>query len=256
MEMIELADSEQQMFFNFPPAAASGRDVLDVKQLSKSYGEQLVFSDLNLELQRGEKMAVVGVNGAGKSTLMRVLAGLEKKDRGKVRLGHNVKISYFGQHQAQELAPGLTVMETLSAVAGDMTTTQIRNLLGAFLFRGEEVDKKVQVLSGGEKSRVVLAMLLAQPFNFLILDEPTNHLDIQSREILLEALQKYSGTVILVSHDRHFLRSLANRVFEIDHGEMRIYEGNYAYYLSKNADRGEERGQGFEESRVQGKNTK
>ena len=233
MEKIELADSEQQMFFNFPPAAASGRDVLDVKQLSKSYGERPVFNDLNLELQRGEKMAVVGVNGAGKSTLMRVLAGLEKKDSGKVRLGHNVKISYFGQHQAQELAPGLTVMETLSTVAGAMTTTQVRSLLGAFLFRGEEVDKKVRVLSGGEKSRLALAKMIVQPANLLILDEPTNHLDMSSQEVLQEAMVQYDGSIIIVSHNRHFVNGFISKVLEIKDNHGTAYEGNIEEYLYK-----------------------
>ncbi len=233
MEKIELAESEQQMFFHFPPAAASGRDILDVKQLNKSYGEQLVFSDLNLELQRGEKMAVVGVNGAGKSTLMRLLAGLEKKDNGKVRLGHNVKISYFGQHQAQELAPELTVMETLGAVAGEMTTTQIRGLLGAFLFRGEEVDKKVQVLSGGEKSRLALAKMIVQPANLLILDEPTNHLDMSSQEVLQEAMVQYDGSIIIVSHNRHFVNGFINKVLEIKGNRGTVYEGNIDDYLCK-----------------------
>lgn len=233
MEKIELAESEQQMFFHFPPAAASGRDILDVKQLNKSYGELLVFSDLNLEMQRGEKMAVVGVNGAGKSTLMRLLAGLEKKDNGKVRLGHNVKISYFGQHQAQELAPELTVMETLGAVAGEMTTTQVRGLLGTFLFRGEEVDKKVQVLSGGEKSRLALAKMIVQPANLLILDEPTNHLDMSSQEVLQEAMVQYDGAIIIVSHNRHFVNGFISKVLEIKDNRGTVYEGNIDDYLCK-----------------------
>ncbi|MBE9521372.1 MAG: ATP-binding cassette domain-containing protein [Proteobacteria bacterium] len=233
MEKIELAESEQQMFFHFPPAAASGRDILDVKQLNKSYGELLVFSDLNLEMQRGEKMAVVGVNGAGKSTLMRLLAGLEKKDNGKVRLGHNAKISYFGQHQAQELAPELTVMETLGAVAGEMTTTQVRSLLGTFLFRGEEVDKKVQVLSGGEKSRLALAKMIVQPANLLILDEPTNHLDMSSQEVLQEAMVQYDGSIIIVSHNRHFVNGFINKVLEIKDNHGTVYEGNIDDYLFK-----------------------
>jgi ATP-binding cassette subfamily F protein 3 len=233
MEKIELADSEQQMFFHFPPAASSGRDVLVVKQLGKSFGEQMVFSHLNLELQRGDKIAVVGVNGAGKSTLMRILAGLEEKSNGDVRLGYNVKISYFGQHQAQELAPGLTVMETMNAVAGDMTTTQIRSLLGAFLFRGEEVDKKVQVLSGGEKSRLALAKMIVQPANLLILDEPTNHLDMSSQEVLQEAMVQYDGSIIIVSHNRHFVNGFINKVLEIKDKKGTTFEGNIDDYLYK-----------------------
>jgi len=176
---------------------------------------------------------VVGVNGAGKSTLMRILAGLESQDEGKVKLGHNVKISYFGQHQAQELESSFSALQTLSAVAGDMTITQIRSLLGAFLFRGEEVDKKVEVLSGGEKSRLALAKMIVQPANLLILDEPTNHLDMSSQKILQEAMAQYDGTIIIVSHNRHFVNRFVNRVLEIKAGKSTLYEGNIEDYLFK-----------------------
>ena len=233
MERIELADTEGEVSFHFPPAAPSGRLALDIESLGKRYAEKQVFQDISFQLQRGEKLAVVGVNGAGKSTLMRILAGLEKKDRGKVKLGHNVKISYFGQHQAQELAPSLTAMQTLSAVAGEMTVTEIRSLLGAFLFRGEEVDKKVQVLSGGEKSRLALAKMIVQPANLLILDEPTNHLDMSSQEVLQEAMAQYDGTIIIVSHNRHFVNSFVNKVLEIKNGCATLYEGNIEDYLYK-----------------------
>ena len=233
MERIELADTEGEVSFHFPPAVPSGRLALDIESLGKRYAEKQVFQDISFQLQRGEKLAVVGVNGAGKSTLMRILAGLEKKDRGKVKLGHNVKISYFGQHQAQELAPSLTAMQTLSAVAGEMTVTEIRSLLGAFLFRGEEVDKKVQVLSGGEKSRLALAKMIVQPANLLILDEPTNHLDMSSQEVLQEAMAQYDGTIIIVSHNRHFVNSFVNKVLEIKNGCATLYEGNIEDYLYK-----------------------
>ena len=233
MERIELADTEGEVSFHFPPAAPSGRLALEVDSVGKRYAEKQVFQDISFQLQRGEKLAVVGVNGAGKSTLMRILAGLEKKDRGKVKLGHNVKISYFGQHQAQELAPSLTAMQTLSAVAGEMTVTEIRSLLGAFLFRGEEVDKKVQVLSGGEKSRLALAKMIVQPANLLILDEPTNHLDMSSQEVLQEAMAQYDGTIIIVSHNRHFVNSFVNKVLEIKNGCGTLYEGNIEDYLYK-----------------------
>ena len=233
MERIELADSEQEVSFHFPPAAPSGRLALDIESLGKHYSDRRVFENVSFQLQRGDKMAVVGVNGAGKSTLMRILSGLETQDTGKVTLGHNVKISYFGQHQAQELAPSLTALQTLSAVAGDMTITEIRSLLGAFLFRGEEVDKKVQVLSGGEKSRLALAKMIVQPANLLILDEPTNHLDMSSQDVLQEAMAQYDGTIIIVSHNRHFVNRFINKVLEIKGGGATLYEGNIEHYMYK-----------------------
>jgi ATP-binding cassette subfamily F protein 3 len=233
MERIELAETEHEVSFHFPPASPSGRLALECRHLEKSYGKIHVFKDITFELQRGDKLAVVGVNGAGKSTLMRILAGLENQDGGKVKLGHNVKISYFGQHQAQELAPSLTALQTLSAVAGDMTITQTRSLLGAFLFRGEEVDKKVEVLSGGEKSRLALAKMIVQPANLLILDEPTNHLDMGSQEILQAAMAQYDGTIITVSHNRHFVNGFINKVLEIKDGQAFLFEGNIDDYLYK-----------------------
>jgi ATP-binding cassette subfamily F protein 3 len=233
MERIELADAEQEVSFQFPPAAPCGRQVMDVEGLGKGYEDRQVFQGVTLHLQRGDKMAVVGVNGAGKSTLMKILAGLVEPDTGKISLGHNVRISYFGQHQAQELAPGLSALHTLSAVAGDMTVTEIRSLLGTFLFRGEEVDKKVQVLSGGEKSRLALAKMIVQPANLLILDEPTNHLDMSSQEVLQEAMAQYDGTIIIVSHNRHFVNRFINKVLEIKNGRATPYEGNIDDYLYK-----------------------
>jgi ATP-binding cassette subfamily F protein 3 len=233
MERIELAETEHEVSFRFPPASPSGRQALDVESLGKCYEDRQVFEDISFQLQRGDKLAVVGVNGAGKSTLMRILAGLEDQDGGQVKLGHNAKISYFGQHQAQELAPSLTALQTLSPVAGDMTITQTRSLLGAFLFRGEEVDKKVQVLSGGEKSRLALAKMIVQPANLLILDEPTNHLDMSSQEILQQAMAQYDGTIITVSHNRHFVNGFINKVLEIKDGHASIYEGNIDDYLYK-----------------------
>ncbi|MCK9294725.1 MAG: ABC-F family ATP-binding cassette domain-containing protein [Desulfobulbaceae bacterium] len=235
MDVIELEDTEQKISFRFPPAPASGRLAIDVNDLCKSYGSKEVFTHLGFELQRGDKMAIVGVNGAGKSTLVKILAGLIACDSGSIRLGHNVSLSYFGQHQAQELAPQYTVLETLNQTEAEKTVTQTRSLLGAFLFKGDEVDKKVQVLSGGEKSRLALAKMIATPANLLIMDEPTNHLDMMSQEILQEALAQYDGTIIVVSHNRYFLDHFVNKVLEIKNGGATLFEGNLAYYLEKTA---------------------
>jgi ATP-binding cassette subfamily F protein 3 len=184
-------------------------------------------------IRRGEKVAVVGVNGAGKSTFLKCLAGETGSTTGSVLIGAGVNPGYFSQHAMDILDPRLTVFETVQSVLPRANIGVLRNLCAAFLFSGDAVDKRVEQLSGGERSRLVLATLLGRPLNFLILDEPTNHLDIQSREILLAILKEFPGTVVLVSHDRHFLRDLVTRVMEIDHGEMRVYEGDYDYYLHK-----------------------
>ena len=233
MELIELEDSEKSINFHFPPAASSGRLAISVNHLAKSYDGKEIFTDLSLELQRGDKLAVVGVNGAGKSTLVKTIAGLNRQDGGEFLFGHNVIPSYFGQHQAQELDQNLTVFDTLQQNTKDMPTTQIRSLLGAFLFRGDEVEKKVNVLSGGEKSRLALAKMIAQPANLLIMDEPTNHLDMNSQEILQEAMRQYDGTIIVVSHNRYFLDSFVNKVLEIKNGCGNLFEGNISDYLNK-----------------------
>ncbi len=233
MELIELADDEQQIRFTFPPAPDSGRDVLRVESLSKSYGDLKVFSDVDLLLGRGDKVAVVGVNGAGKSTFVKILAGQIPYDTGSIRLGSNVRITYFGQHQAQELSPQLTVLETMNLAGEDLTTTRVRSLLGAFLFRGDDVLKKVSVLSGGEKSRLALAKMIATPANCMLLDEPTNHLDMNSQEVLQEAMAQYDGTIVVVSHNRYFLDSFANKVLEVKEGRITLFEGNVAEYLLK-----------------------
>jgi ATP-binding cassette, subfamily F, member 3 len=233
MELIQLEESEHHISFRFPPAAPSGRLTLELINLAKNYTGQTVFRNINLQLQRGDKLAVVGVNGAGKSTLARILAGEEGADSGEIRFGHNVRVSYFGQHQARELDPRLTVLETLSRMGAELTVTQIRSLLGAFLFRGEEVDKKVQVLSGGEKSRLALAKMIATPANFLIMDEPTNHLDMVSQEVLQAALAQYDGTIVIVSHNRYFLDQFVGKVLEIKDGAANLHEGNISEYLEK-----------------------
>lgn len=233
MELIEIEETEHQISFQFPPAATSGKIALTVENLTKSYGSKPVLTGLDFCLNRGDKMAVVGVNGAGKSTMVKIMAGLTRADHGTVRTGHNIKISYFGQHQAQELHPDYTVLETLTMIEAEKTITQTRSLLGAFLFRGDEVDKKVSVLSGGEKSRLALARMIATPANLLVLDEPTNHLDMMSQEILQEAMAQYNGTIIIVSHNRFFLDQFVNQVLEIKDGKANLYEGNISDYLAK-----------------------
>ena len=230
LDRIELSETERSIHFNFPPAAPSGRDVLTLEDVRKSFAGRTVFDGVSLNLQRGDKLAVVGVNGAGKTTLLKILAGLETAE-GTVRPGHNVILSYFGQHQAQELAGDQSILDTVYHTAVDMTITQVRSLLGAFLFTGDEVEKLVRVLSGGEKSRVALARMLVRPANLMLLDEPTNHLDMSSQEILQEALAQYEGTIIVVSHNRFFVNSFVNKVLEIRNGRATIHEGNIDDYL-------------------------
>jgi ATP-binding cassette subfamily F protein 3 len=247
IERIQLPPEQKIVRFEFAEPPRSGDDVVWMDSLAKSWmldgtgvtaegPRKSVFGGVSGVIRRQEKIAVVGVNGAGKSTFLKVLAGQVEPSGGTVRIGAGVLPGYFSQHSMELLNPELTVFETVQAVIPTGNIGVIRNLCAAFLFQGDDVDKRIANLSGGEKSRVVLATLLAQPLNFLILDEPTNHLDIQSIEVLLEALQKFTGTVILVSHDRRFLRLLVNRVFAIDHGALHIYEGDYSYYLRKSAE--------------------
>jgi len=233
IELVELADDEMQVRFTFPPAPPSGRDVLRVEGVSKSYNGTPVFTGVDLLFSRGDKVAVVGVNGAGKSTFLKLLAGQTDRDSGTIRVGSNVLLSYFGQHQAQELAPQFTVLETMAMAGEDLTITRMRSLLGAFLFRGEDVDKKVAVLSGGEKSRLALARMIATPANCMLLDEPTNHLDMSSQDVLQAAMAQYDGTIIVVSHNRYFLDGFVNKVLEVRDGRLTIYEGTIAEYLLK-----------------------
>ncbi|MBC8207767.1 MAG: ABC-F family ATP-binding cassette domain-containing protein [Desulfobulbaceae bacterium] len=240
IERIELPPEQRVMRFEFTEPPRSGDDVVAMEDLAKAWdledgGTKPVFSGVTGMIRRQEKIAVVGVNGAGKSTFLKVIAGQTEPSSGSVTLGANVSVGYFSQHSMDVLDGNSTVFNTIQDAMPQAHMGTIRNLCAAFLFQGDDADKRISQLSGGEKSRVVLATLLARPLNFLILDEPTNHLDLQSREILLQALRKFAGTVILVSHDRHFLRSLVDHVMEIDHGEMRIYGGDYDYYLQKSA---------------------
>jgi len=238
IERIEIPAEQRNIKFEFAEPPRSGDDVVKLDGLGKTWprpdgGEKSVFGGVTGVIRRQEKIAVVGVNGAGKSTFLKVLADQAKPSTGSMNLGANVYPGYFSQHAMDILQPRKTVLETVQDAMPQAHLGTLRNLCAAFLFQGDDIYKRIDKLSGGEKSRVVLATMLVQPINLLILDEPTNHLDIQSRETLLAALQNFSGTVVLVSHDRHFLRCLINRVFEIDHGEMRIYNGNYEYYLEK-----------------------
>ncbi len=238
IDRIEIPPEDKVVKFVFNEPPRSGDDVVIMENLGKSWpnpdgSEHPIFSGVTGVIKRLSKIAVVGVNGAGKSTFLKTIAGQTEATTGSVALGANVELGYFSQHAMEILDPKKTIFETVQDVIPLATIGVIRNLLGSFLFQGDDVDKRIENLSGGEKSRVVLATLLARPVNFLVLDEPTNHLDIRSREILLDALSGFQGTVILVSHDRHFLRELVDRVIEVDHGEMRVYEGDYDYYLSK-----------------------
>ena len=238
IERIEIPPEQKTVKFEFAEPPRSGDDVVKMTDLAKVWqlpegGSKSVFGGVSGLIRRGEKVAVVGVNGAGKSTFLKCLAGETEPTAGSATIGANVNIGYFSQHAMEILDPKLTVFETVQEALPKATIGVLRNLCAAFLFQGDAVEKRVESLSGGERSRLVLATLLGRPLNLLILDEPTNHLDIQSREILLDALKDFTGTVVIVSHDRHFLRVLATRVLEIDHGEMRCYEGDYDYYLHK-----------------------
>jgi len=220
--------------FQFPPAPRSGRLIAGIQDLSHSYGDQILFLGANLEVERGDRIAFVGPNGAGKSTLLRLVMGIETPDEGRATLGeHNVIAGYFEQNQAEALDLSKTVIDTLFEAVPDWTQTQIRSLLGSFCFSNDAVFKEVGKLSGGEKARLALALMLLMPCNLVVLDEPTNHLDIPAKQMLEDALIEYEGAVLVVSHDRYFISRVANKIVEIRDGELVIYRGDYAYYQSK-----------------------
>ncbi len=220
--------------FQFPPAPRSGRQIAVIEDLTHSYGNNILFLGANLEVERGDRIAFVGPNGAGKSTLLRLVMGSEKPDEGSARLGeHNVIAGYFEQNQAEALDLTKTVIDTLFEAVPDWTQTQVRSLLGSFCFSNEAVFKEVGKLSGGEKARLALALMLLSPCNLLVLDEPTNHLDIPAKQMLESALQEYEGAALIVSHDRYFLAQVANKIVEIKDGELLLYRGDYAYYQQK-----------------------
>ena len=236
---IEVPPERKRIHFTFPKCTKSGRTVFEIKHARKAYppppgsGGQAVtvFRDVNLHIERGDRIALVGPNGAGKSTLMRLLSGEEPPDAGTRTLGHQVVLEYFAQDEAVRLDPALTVYETLAAGSPNDMVPAIRNILGGFLFSGDDVYKKAAVLSGGERTRLAVARMLLRPSNTLLLDEPTNHLDLDSKDVLLEALEDYGGTLIFVSHDRYFVEKLATKIIEIGHGEAVVYPGTYAEFL-------------------------
>jgi len=228
---IEVPPERKRIHFQFPASAKSGRMVQELKHVRKAYGNKVVLDDVNLHIERGDRIALVGHNGAGKSTLMRMLSGEEAPDAGERNEGHQVVMQYFAQDEATRLEPGLSVYETLSDGSPNHMVPAIRNILGGFLFSGDDVYKKAGVLSGGERTRLAVARMLLRPSNTLLLDEPTNHLDIDSKEVLLDALADYGGTLIFVSHDRYFVEKLATKIVEVGNGKAILYPGSYESFL-------------------------
>ncbi|MDE0569604.1 MAG: ABC-F family ATP-binding cassette domain-containing protein [Verrucomicrobiales bacterium] len=236
LERIELPqESEKAIKLRFPQPERSGQIVIELANVTRSYGENIVFKNLDFRIDRGEKIAIIGANGAGKSTFSRILSGADEVDSGERKTGHKVSISHFAQDHAEKLNPSMSVLETIEEVVGRDNGGNLRSLLGCFLFRGDDVFKKVSVLSGGERSRLSLAKILLKPANFLILDEPTNHLDMQSQNVLQEALLAYQGTIVIVSHNRDFLDPITDKVIEFySNGTTpRSYPGNLSDYIEK-----------------------
>jgi ATP-binding cassette subfamily F protein 3 len=231
VDRIEIETEENSIAFSFPPAPRSGQTIMELENLCKSYGDLKVIENATIRIERGDRLAVVGANGAGKSTLAKVIAAVEPFQSGIRKPGHNTVISYFAQHQADELDPSYTVLETLERTNSGQNTTQLRSALGAFLFHGDDVFKKTSVLSGGERNRLALAKILTQQANFLILDEPTNHLDMRSQEALQRALENYEGAFIIVSHNRAFVDRIVNKTLEVRNDGLSLFPGNVSDYL-------------------------
>ncbi|QHN02540.1 ABC-F family ATP-binding cassette domain-containing protein [Granulicella sp. WH15] len=228
---IEVPEEEATIHFTIPQPPASGRTVIDVKNLTKHYGEKRVLEDVSFSIDRGDRIALVGANGAGKSTLIRMLAQLEPPTSGEIKLGHNVLADYFAQDQYKVLDGNAKMLDDISGIAPKVPQTELRSLLGCFMFTGDDVFKTLGVLSGGERNRYAMAKMLVSPANMLLLDEPTNHLDLRAKDVLLDAIRNFSGTVLFVSHDRYFIDGLATRVFEVEERRVHIYPGNYEDYL-------------------------
>jgi ATP-binding cassette, subfamily F, member 3 len=234
---IEIPPERKRVHFHFPQCQKSGRMVLELKHARKTYGTHCVFNDVNLHIERGDRIALIGPNGVGKSTLMRMLSGVEKPDTGTRTEGHQVVMQYFAQDEAAKLDPTLTVYQTLAGDSPIHMVPHIRTILGGFLFSGDDIEKPVRVLSGGERTRLAVARMLLRPANTLLLDEPTNHLDLDSKDVLLDALEDFGGTLIFVSHDRYFVDKLATKVIEIGNGDAVVYPGNYEEFLWSKRDR-------------------
>jgi ATP-binding cassette subfamily F protein 3 len=241
IERIEVPEEEATIHFTIPPAPSSGRTIMEVSGLTKHYpmppidgkpaGTKRVLDDLNFTIERGERIALVGANGAGKSTLIRLLSRQEEPTAGTVREGHNVVTDFFAQDQYKVLDPDAVMLEDIAGAATKVPVVELRSLLGCFMFSGDDVFKKLGVLSGGERNRYAMAKMLVSPSNFLLLDEPTNHLDLRAKDVLLDAIANFTGTVLFVSHDRYFIDGLATRVFEVEDRRLHIYPGNYEDYL-------------------------